>query len=240
MIERVEPGLLAPVMRQASFSGRAESTRIFARHVLTLLPSGEGRRVLDLGSGTGDVAVLVHDARPAARVTGIDFAPANVAAAQARAAAIGIAFVCADYLEWQGGPFDLIAADSVLHLIEAPVTNLAAKLVTDLIPSGVVVATVPDLVLLNRIHLLLRRLWRWTPPVADRLAMALAAWLYRGLSRQALADRLPYLRLLPRLFGPEEQRIFAAAGLTLERNDPWPSPSLAKPRHRLMVWRRSA
>jgi trans-aconitate methyltransferase len=227
-------------MRQASFSGRRDGSRLFVARVLALLPSGEDRRVLDLGCGTGEIAGLVRDARPAARITGIDFAPANVAAAEARAVGTGIAFVCADYLAWRGGAFDLIAADSVLHLIDAPVARLAAKLAADLTAGGMVVATVPDMGVVNRFHLLLRRLWRWTPPVADRLALALAVRLYPGLSRQALADRLPYLRLLPHLFGPAEQRAFAAAGLTLERNEPWPSPSLAKPRHRLMVWRQSA
>jgi hypothetical protein len=44
--------------------------------------------------------------------------------------------------------------------------------------------------------------------------------------------------MLPSLFGPVEQREFTIAGLALLRNDPWPSPSVVKLRHRLMVWRR--
>ena len=73
----------------------------------------------------------------------------------------------------------------------------------------------------------------------DRLAAAVATRLHPGLSRQAILDRLPYMRMLPRLFGRREQDVFGSAGLVLEKNLSWPSPSLAKPRHRLMVWRRA-
>jgi trans-aconitate methyltransferase len=241
MTQRIEPGALAPVLRQASFSGRPEGARLFAEYVLTLLPAGDDRRVLDLGTGRGDVAIRLHKAWPLARFTGLDFSPDNIAAARLRTAGSGIALGCADYLDWHGGPFDMIVADSVLHLIDAPVARLAAKLAGDVVAGGLVVATVPDSAMLNRVHLLLRQFWRRMPAAADGLALTLASLVNSsGLSRQALADRLPYLRLLPHLYGPAEQRIFAIAGLTLERNEPWPSPSLAKPRHRLMVWRRSA
>jgi SAM-dependent methyltransferase len=238
MTERVEPGALGPVMRQASFSGRREGARMFADTVVTMLRTGEDYRVLDVGSGIGDVSAMIHTARPSAHVTGIDFSPANVVTARARTDTAGLTFVCGDYLTWSGGSFDLIVADSVLHLIEAPVPRLAAKLVADLAMDGLVVATVPDAVALNHILLFLRRLWRLTPLAADRLAFSLALRLYPDLPPQILADRMPYLRLLPRLFDAAAMRAFAAAGLVLERNDFWPSPSAAKPRHRLMIWRR--
>jgi len=240
MTEGNRPAAVAPVLRGASFSGRQEGAELLAEAALAWLPHADHPRVLDLGSGAGDVAVLVRAARPGASVAGIDFAPANVAAAQARADGDGISFVCADYLAWQDGRFDLIVSDSVLHLIEAPIAQLAAKLAADLLPGGCVVATVPEAIPQNRFRLLLRRLWRCTPAAADRLALAIAARLYPNLPRQMLADRLPYLRLVPRLFGAAEQQAFAAAGLVLERDQPWPDTSLAKLRHRLMVWRRAA
>lgn len=228
------------MLRHAGFSARQEGTRLFVERVLALLPPGDGRRLLDLGSGKGDVALLVHAARPATQVTGIDFAPANVEAAWARAAGTAVTFVCADYLDWQGGGFDMIVADSVLHLIEVPVARLAAKIAADLTPGGIVLATLPDTRMLNRVHRLLRRLWRRTPAAADRLALALAVRLYPDLPYQTLLDRLPYLRLPLRLFGDAEQRAFADAGLTLEWQEHWPTPSLAKAHHQLMVWRRAA
>ena len=237
MTERTEPGVLATALRHATFSSRMDGARLFARHVLALLPTGEDRRVLEIGAGAGDVVLLIHEARPSAQLTGIDFAPANVAAAVQRTMGTGIAVVCADYLEWRDGAFDLIVADSVLHLIDAPVAKVAAKLAADLSPGGLVVATVPDTTVLNRLHLVFRKIWRRMPAVADRLALTLAVRLYSGMSREYLTDRLLYLRLQPRLFGVAEQQAFAAAGLVLSQNEMWPSPSLAKLRHRLMVWR---
>jgi len=240
MTEPNQPRGLAPVMRGASFSGLGTGARLLAERVLAALPVGEGARVLDLGCGAGDIALLVHLARPEAQVCGIDFASANIAAAQKRVTRNGVSFVCADYLEWRSGTFDLIFADSVLHLIDAPVAQLAGKLAADLTPGGLVIATVPDTAVINRAHLMLRRLWRRLPSAADRLVLEIAMRRYPGLPRQVLEDRLPYLRLLPRLFGPAEQREFAVSGLILQRNDPWPGPSLAKPRHRLMIWQGAA
>jgi len=223
-------------MRQAGFTGRPDGAAALAAAALALLPAAPGQAALDLGTGTGDLALALLAQRPALAVSGIDFSPANIAAANARGSAAR--FACADYLSWQGGRFRLVVADSVLHLIDAPIGQLAAKLAADLLPGGLLVATVPDAALRNHALLLLRRGYRATPPAMDRLMLALAMRLYPGLLRQALADRLPYLRLLPRLFGAAEQAAFAAAGLRLEVLRPWPSPSLAKPRHRLMVWRR--
>lgn len=237
MSKRATPDAIAPALRTTGFSALPQGADAFAAYVVALLPATESRRVLEIGSGSGEVALRIRQARPLAQVTGVDFAPANIAAAQAQGGGSGIAYVCGDYLDWRNGCFDLIVADSVLHLIDAPLQRLAAKLAADLPAGGLVVATVPDAGISNRAHLLLRRLWRWTPPAADRLALAVASRLHPRLSRQALADRLPYLRLLPRLFGTNEHRMFAAAGLVLERNEPWPRPSLAKLRHRLMMWR---
>ena len=237
MPERAALNAIAPIVRAAGFSALQKNAEAFAVRVVALLPALEDRRVLEIGSGSGETALYIRKARPLAQVTGIDFSPGNVAVAQARASGSDVAFVCADYLDWQGGRFDLIAADSVLHLIDAPVERLAAKLAADLVPGGIVFATLPDARMLNRAHLLLRRLWRCMPAAADRVALAVALRLYPGLSREVLAERLPYLRLLPRLFGLAEQRALAAAGLVLERNERWPGSSVAKLRHQLMVWR---
>jgi trans-aconitate methyltransferase len=234
--QRMRSRALAATMRAASFSSTTESAAQLADEALAWLPPAPGQAALDLGTGTGCLAGLLRTARPDLVVTGIDFALANIAAARAQRS--DIRFVCADYLTWQGDAFHLIVAESVLHLIESPVAQLAARLAADLVADGVLVATVPDDALRNQGLLLLRRIYRLLPKAADRFALALAIRLYPGWSRQALTDRLPYLRLLPRLFGPAEQAAFAAAGLHLEAKRAWPSPSLAKPRHLLMVWRR--
>ena len=224
------------VMGQGHFHGRSEGAESLARHAAALLPDAPGRTILDLGCGTGDLALALMRHRPESRVTGIDLSPANIEEARRRSDAI--LFLAGDYLDWRTEPFAMMVADSVLHLIDAPLDAIAAKIAGDLLPGGLVVATVPDAALRNRALLLLRRLYRLTPPATDRLAVSLAGLLHPRQSRQALADRMPYMRNIPRLFGAAEQQQFARAGLVLLAADPMPNPSLAKPRHCLMVWRR--
>lgn len=226
---------IAATLRQARFSGRMAGTRLLAEAALGWLPEGHPS-VLDLGTGSGDLAALLAASRGGLDVTGVDFSPANIAAAEA--AHPGLRFACADYLSWQGGQFDMIVADSVLHLIDTPIEALARKLADDLTAGGHVVATVPDGRAVNEILLLARRAWRLTPRAADGLALRIAATLHPGMARDELADRLPYLRMVPRLFGATAQRAFAAAGLTLVASEEWPGATAAKLRHRLMVWRR--
>jgi len=228
--------MFATTMQQGRFHGRSEGAGFLAKRALAFLPEAAGQPILDLGCGTGDLAAALKHGRPASQVAGIDFSLANVEAARTRTDAI--AFHLGDYLDWQGGPFAMIVADSVLHLIEAPLEAIVRKIAGDLVPNGLLVATVPDYCLQNRLLMLARRLYRLTPPVMDRLVVRVAMLLHPGLSREALTDRMPYMRNLPRLFGPREQSVFAQAGLHLEHAEPLANPSLAKPRHLLMVWRR--
>lgn len=230
-------GALASVMRQARFSGRSDAAGLLAQSALEQIPESPGQSILDLGCGVGDLALALKELRPESDVVGIDFSPANIDAARERSQAVR--FELGDYLEWQGGRFSAVVADSVLHLFEAPVEQIARKLAADLQPGGVLVATVPDDAPRNHLLLLMRRLYRMLPQGADTLAVRLASLLHPSLSREVLADRIVYMRMLPRLFGPAEQAAFAAAGLQLTSDPSWPSPSLAKLRHRLMVWRRT-
>lgn len=238
MARAIETGEIASRLRGARFTGRPGGAIELADAALALLPPASGQTALDLGTGTGDLALALLARRPGLAVTGVDFSAGNIAAARARGSVA--TFVCADYLTWSGGPFDLVTADSVLQLIDAEPSRLADRLASDLRPGGMVVATVPDSVLRNHALILLRRLWRLTPRAWDRAILALATLLYPAMPRQMLSDRLPYLRLLPRLYGAPEHAAFATAGLRLEFNRPWPGPSVAKPRHRLMVWRRTS
>ena len=227
--------MFATTMQRGRFHGRSESAGFLAERALAFLPAAAGQPILDLGCGTGDLATALKRGRPDSQVAGIDFSLANVQAARARTDAI--VFHLGDYLHWQGGPFAMIVADSVLHLIEAPLEAIARKIAADLEPNGLLVAAVPDNCLQNRLLMLVRRAYRLTPLVTDRLVVRLATLLHPGLSREALTDRMPYMRNVPRLFGPREQSVFAQAGLHLEHVEPLANPSLAKPRHFLMAWR---
>lgn len=228
---------LVSVMKDSQFLGRSEAAAVLADRVAGYLPPSSNDLVLDLGCGTGDLALALKSLRPQSQIRGIDLSPLNIAIAQQRTGAIR--FETGDYLAGDLGPFTMIVADSVLHLMGVPIKQIAAKLASDLRPGGILAASVPDNCWRNRILLLVRKLYRLLPPGADRLTVAVANLVYPHLPRRALEDRIPYMRNLPLLFGPREQAIFAEAGLTLESVLPLPDPSLAKPQHYLMVWRRA-
>jgi release factor glutamine methyltransferase len=76
-----------------------------------------GGRVLDVGTGSGCIAVSLAVAHPGARVTALDISPGALEVARANAAAHGvgdrITFIVSDLLEAlpAGNGFDLIAAN---------------------------------------------------------------------------------------------------------------------------------
>jgi SAM-dependent methyltransferase len=113
--------------------------------ILTLAGIEPGMRVLDLGSGAGDVAIAVAEMVGASgSVVGIDRAPEALAWARARCAERGVAnvhFVQADLQEDDvslGGPFDAVVAR--LALLYTPEPALVLKRFASLLrPGGLVV-----------------------------------------------------------------------------------------------------
>lgn len=79
------------------------------------LALGAGARVLDLGTGTGDMALMVLDREPEARVEGLDPSPAMLAHAARKLAAAGhrdravLTLGVAERLPYPDGAFDGIA-----------------------------------------------------------------------------------------------------------------------------------
>jgi release factor glutamine methyltransferase len=71
----------------------------------------EGRRVLDVGTGCGAVALAIANEREGVRVTGIDNSPEAIELARANAEQLGleVEFLIADLIV--GGPYDLIVAN---------------------------------------------------------------------------------------------------------------------------------
>lgn len=228
---------------RAAFTGRPGSIEAFLDAVSRRMPAKPALRLLDLGSGTGDVALGLAERLAGAEVVGLDISTANAALAAERAGRKGLGervrFVAADYRQWSAPPFDVIVSDSVLHLIPADDRTLAAKLAGDLVPGGLLIATLPDECRRNQALLLQRRLWRITPPAFDRLALFLARRIYAGEPAAVLADRIGYLRVLPeRVHGLPWSSVMGSAGLDEVEARPWPGASLFKLRHRLVVWRR--
>jgi len=113
---------------------------------LTVLPEGRPLRVLDLGTGTGCVAISIALARPMADVVATDSSAAALAVAAGNAQALGTGNVRFLRGDWYGalgsetdGPFDVIvsnppyiaAADP--HLVEG---DLRAEPAAALSPGG--------------------------------------------------------------------------------------------------------
>ncbi|WP_291297785.1 class I SAM-dependent methyltransferase [Elioraea sp.] len=102
-----------------------------------------GAAVLDLGCGTGNLAVALAEADPSARITGIDIAPGFVAAAQA--AVPTARFIEADAMAL---PFETASFDAGLAMLVLPFPPepdvAAAELARVVRPGGVVAAAMWD------------------------------------------------------------------------------------------------
>ena len=84
--------------------------------------SGSGaRRVLELGTGTGETARRLLDAHPGASLVGVDESAEMLAAARARLRAERVQLVVARLQdELPPGPFDLVASALCVHHLRGP------------------------------------------------------------------------------------------------------------------------
>jgi trans-aconitate methyltransferase len=225
------------------FESRGDIADILSTYALSFVSQMSHPRLLDLGCGSGAVSIAALSKRHDLSAVAIDISPANIASTRAAAhkTNVGDRLVAerADYIAWRGGTFDLIVSDGVLHLIDASDAQLAQRLAADLVPSGYLIATMPFACWANSVRTLLRRTWRGLPPVADRLALTLAQRLHPEFSSESLAERLVYLRIEPlRLLNDQLLAEFERHGLQLIEQAPWPSPSVAKFDHKLLVWKK--
>jgi 2-polyprenyl-3-methyl-5-hydroxy-6-metoxy-1,4-benzoquinol methylase len=168
------------------------------RRFLDAAGIGTGMRVLDIGSGAGDVALLCADlVGPAGEVVGTDLAQAAITVAEQRARDAGVGMVSfrhgdAAELDFER-PFDAIVGRYVLQFMPNPAESLR-RIVRHLRPGGAVVFHELD--------------WdgaRSSPPspTYDRVC----GWLSRTIEATGAQVRL----------GSRLAAVFAGAGL------PWPS-----------------
>ncbi len=96
------------------------------------------RRILDLGTGTGETATRLLAAHPGAMLTGVDTSPAMLSGARARLPAERIELRVGRLEDpLPGGPFDLVAtALCVHHLDAAAKRDLFARIRSVLAPGG--------------------------------------------------------------------------------------------------------
>jgi len=229
----------------ASFTSRDDMAKRLVDRALNLLPRRESLRMLDLGCGSGAVAIEAARRQRDWCVVALDIGAPNIAATRQRAEAEGLGSrveaVCADYLSWRAGPFDLIVSDSVLYVIPGADEALAACLAADLAPGGILVITTPIESIANRARIALRHAWRALPPAADKLPYLIARRLYPDFPPRAVAERVGYLRVIPtRLYGRSFSETLRRAGIEQIVDEPWESSSVAKLAHRLVALRRVA
>jgi release factor glutamine methyltransferase len=88
-------------------------TEILVEWALELLPSGQPSRVLDLGTGSGAVALALQHQRPAAQVTAVDASADALVVTSANAQRLNLPVQCmlSHWMDAVPGPFELIVSN---------------------------------------------------------------------------------------------------------------------------------
>ncbi|WP_282823975.1 peptide chain release factor N(5)-glutamine methyltransferase [Pelomonas sp. V22] len=89
-------------------------TEVLVDWALELMPEGQAAEVVDLGTGSGAIALALAHRRPAAKVTAVDLSPGALAMARANGQALGLQVEWLQGNWWQplaGRAFDLIVSN---------------------------------------------------------------------------------------------------------------------------------
>src|SRR5450432_4147585 len=117
---------------------RAERAQPF-HDLLALVEPRPSMRAIDLGCGTGDMTLVLHEKLKAQETLGIDRSSAMLAKAPR---ADGLRFEEAEIATFSGGPYDLIFSNAALHWVpDHPA--LLRKLRTMLAPGGQLAVQMP-------------------------------------------------------------------------------------------------
>ena len=127
----------------------AEPDRIYRNNgnlPLLALMTGAHRRVLDVGCGAGDNAVLIRREHPGCTVEGITYAHAEAAIAGAHVDRCWVFDIERDFpAEFADRTFDTMIFSHVLEHMREP-ADVLARFTRQLAPGGVVLIAVPNIV----------------------------------------------------------------------------------------------
>lgn len=120
--------LIAATTRERTTKGR----------LVELAGLGTGQRVLDVGCGTGTLALIAKEAAPGAEVVGIDADEEMLARARAKRGAQDIRFDrgMADELPYEDASFDRVLSTLVFHHLRRPVKQRAAREIARVLKPG--------------------------------------------------------------------------------------------------------
>lgn len=159
------------------------------RTILTLGGVAPGMRVLDIGTGTGEVAILAGDlVGPAGQVLGVDGSPVAVEYASSKVVERGIGnvrFAVSNVIDdgadaWNGEMFDAIVGRLVLAYQPSP-ADVVRSLLRHLRPGGRYIAMEYDLGSMRAIP---------ATPLVDRMGALISAAFDAAGTPQTLGPRL--------------------------------------------------
>jgi SAM-dependent methyltransferase len=202
-------------------------------------------RILEIGCGSGTGLVALATAFPEAAVIGVDMSPESVGAARQRVAEAGLGErvkpIAGDWLSLEARPeFDLIVAESVLHLLDCSDETMFGRLSSSLRPGGRVVATLPEASWRNRMLGRVRRVAAARrSDRTDWVFLHIAQLVHPRLDPLLLAQRLPYMYAVPsRVVSAGFWREAGRAELMRVNDERLRAASIGQLRHRLVVLER--
>lgn len=117
-----------------------------ALDLMARVPLSSPRTIVDLGCGAGNVARILAERWPAARLTGVDNSDAMLEKARA-AAGDGIAWVAADLAAWAAhvpaGSVEIVYSNAALHWLDDHAT-LFPRIFRAVAPGGVLAVQMPS------------------------------------------------------------------------------------------------
>ena len=201
-------------------------------------------RIIDIGSGSGELVVELSKLFPSASVTGNDVSAPNVKSAHEKTNGLDksfrdrIEFILDDYLKLKTEPYDLIVSYSCLNLIPTELDNLVSKLAVDLKPDGLLIMSIPNGCAYNKILILFRRmLGMIRGRMTDRIIFHLARlFLDSSVSDERIRHNLVYMYIAPsNLFDRDFVRSANKHNFTIEYVEDDRAESVFKLRHSSVV-----